>query len=116
MSTPPSGIGVCVPRSYRSQRRERAVRTNDDDYLEATAFAVERVIEAVRFKRDEFERARGFVRQEIDNNTWNAYLAASMAGDEDQFWYTYPGLGLSQLSANNALAVLAVTHRALLQI
>jgi hypothetical protein len=82
------------------------------EYLEATAFAVERVIEAVWYERDEFEKSRGFVRQEVDDSTWNAYLAASMSGEEDQFWSTYSGLGQSQLSANNALAVLAANiHR-----
>jgi len=81
------------------------------EYLEATFFAVERVTEAVWYEGDEFEKSRGFVRQEVDDNTWNAYLAASMSGEEDQFWSTYSGLGLSQLAANNALAVLAVTHR-----
>jgi hypothetical protein len=81
------------------------------DYLEATAFAVERVIEAVWYEGDEFEKSRGFLRQEVDDNTWNAFLAASMSGEEDQFWSTYSGLGVSQLSANNTLAVLAVTHR-----
>lgn len=81
------------------------------DYLEATAFAVERLIEAVWYEGDEFEKSRGFVRQEVDDNTWNAFLAASMSGEEDQFWSTCSALGVSQLSANNALAVLAVTHR-----
>jgi hypothetical protein len=81
------------------------------DYLEATAFAVKRLIEAVWYEGDEFEKSRGFVRQEVDDNTWNAFLAASMSGEEDQFWSTYSGLGVSQLSANNTLAVLAVTHR-----
>jgi hypothetical protein len=89
----------------------RAERMKMPDYLEATAFAVKRVIEAVWYEGDAFEKARGFVRQEIDDNTWNAYLAASMFGEEDQFWSTYSGPGLSQLSANSTLAVLAVTHR-----
>ncbi len=81
------------------------------EYLEATAFAVERLIEAVWYERDEFEKSRGFVRQEVDDSTWNAYLAASMSGVEDQFWSTYSGAGVSQLSANNTFATLAVTHR-----
>jgi hypothetical protein len=34
-----------------------------------------------------------------------------MSGEEDQFWSTYSGLGVSQLSANNVLALRAVTHR-----
>ena len=86
-------------------------RMTMSDYLEATAFAVRRLIELVWYERDEFEESRGFVREEVDETTWNAFLAASMSGEEDQFWSTYSGLGVSQLSANNALAVLAVTHR-----
>jgi len=62
------------------------------EYLEATAFAVKRVIEAVWYEGDEFEKSRGFVRQEVDENTWNAFLAASMTGENDQFWTTYSGL------------------------
>jgi hypothetical protein len=81
------------------------------EYVEATSFAVKRVIEAVWYEGDEFERTRGFVRQEVDDNAWNAFLAASMSDEEDVFWTTYSGSGLSQLSANNALAALAVTHR-----
>jgi hypothetical protein len=82
------------------------------DYLEATAFAVERVIEAVWYERDAFEKSRGFVLQELDEPTLNAFLAASLSDEEDEFWFTYPGLGQSQLSANNALAMLAAnTHR-----
>ena len=110
-------IGINAPFSLPVEAIVRHVvsarpeRMTMPDYLEATAFAVERVIEAVWYERDEFEQSRGFVRQEVDDNTWNAFLAASMSGDEDQFWSTYSGLGVSQLSANNALAVLAVTHR-----
>jgi hypothetical protein len=70
------------------------------------------VIEAVWYEGDEFERSRGFVLQELDQPTLNAFLAASMSGEEDHFWFTYPGLGQSQLAANNALAMLAAnTHR-----
>jgi hypothetical protein len=79
------------------------------EYVAATAFAVEKAIEAVWYERDEFETSRGFVRQEVDDSTWNAFLAASMSGEEDQFWPTYSGVGLSQLSASNALA--ANTHQ-----
>jgi hypothetical protein len=89
----------------------RSERMTMPEYLEATAFAVERVIEAVWYERDEFEKSRGFVRQEVDDSTWNAYLVASMSGDEDHFWSTYSGAGMAQLSANNTLATLAVTHR-----
>jgi hypothetical protein len=39
------------------------------------------------------------------------FLVASMSDEEDQFWSTYSGVGVSQLAANNILAVLAVTHR-----
>jgi hypothetical protein len=81
------------------------------DYLEATSFAVERLIEATWHEANEFDRARGFVRQEVDDPTWNAFLAASMTGDDDQFWLAYSGPGVSQLATNNVLAVLAVTHR-----
>jgi len=38
-------------------------------------------------------------------------MAASMTGEDDQFWTTYSGLGVSQLSANNALPLRAVIHR-----
>jgi len=91
--------------------RAQSERITMQEYLEATAFAVKRVIEAVWYEGDEFEKSRGFVRQEVDENTWNAFLAASMTGEDDQFWTTYSGLGVSQLSANNALALRAVIHR-----
>ena len=45
------------------------------------------------------------------DNTWNAFLASWMSGEDDEFWSTYSGLGATQLSASNILAVLAVTHR-----
>jgi hypothetical protein len=76
------------------------------EYVEDTAFAVERMIEAVSHERNELEKERGFVRQQVDESTWNAYLN-SMSDEDDQFWSTYSGLGQSQLSANNALAMQA---------
>jgi hypothetical protein len=81
------------------------------EYLEATSFAVERLIEATWHEANEFDRARGFVRQEVDDPTWNAFLAAWMSGDDDQFWLACSGAGISQLATDNVLAVLAVTHR-----
>lgn len=81
------------------------------DYLEATSFALERLIEVTWHEASEFNRARGFVRQEVDDPTWNAFLAAWMSGDDDQFWLGYSGAGVSQLATNNVLAVQAATHR-----
>jgi hypothetical protein len=72
------------------------------DYLEATAFAVERLTGAVWYERDEFEKSQGFVRQEVDEDMWNAFLAAIMSGEDDESWSIYPGLGVSQFAANQA--------------
>ncbi len=79
-------------------------------YLAGTEFAVGRLMDAVWYEHGEFVKASGFVREEVDEPTWNAFVSASLSEDEDTFWATYSGPGLTQLSANNALAVRATTH------